>query len=80
MQRARGVLARLFSKDLGHYLDKARGESRYERVYLIAAPEFIGRFRRDLTTEVQKLVADDLDKDISWFNVRNIESYVRKVL
>ena len=70
----------LFSKYLARYLEKARTEHRYERVYLIAAPEFLGRLRQDLTAEVRKLVADELDKDISWFNARDIELYVRKAL
>jgi protein required for attachment to host cells len=69
-----------FSKNLAQYLDKARVKRLYDRLYLIAAAEFLGKLRKDLTPEVQKLVANELDKNISWFNARDIESYVNSAL
>jgi protein required for attachment to host cells len=71
---------KLFSKNVAQYLDKARAERRYDRLYLIAAAGFLGSLREDLTPEVQKLVANELDKNISWFNERDIASYVNKAL
>jgi protein required for attachment to host cells len=68
----------LFSKRIGKYLDKARAERRYDRLYLVAPPKFLGLLRKDLGREVEKLVSDDLDKDLSWFNAREIERYFAK--
>jgi len=45
-----------------------------------AEPRFSGRgflraLRKELDKEVEKLVADELPKDLSWFNARDIERY-----
>jgi protein required for attachment to host cells len=69
-----------FSKYLSGYLEAARNQHRYERVYLVASPKFLGRLRQDLSEATRKLVAEELDKDISWFNPRELELYVKKKL
>lgn len=70
--------AELFAKRVGEFLDKARNERRYERLYLVAAPKFLGQLRKELGKETEKLVVDDLAKDLSWFNVRELEDYVAR--
>ena len=66
----------LFSKMLGDYLDKARNEHRYDRLYLIAPPKFMGLVRQHLSKEAQKLVEEEITKDISWFDARDVEEYL----
>jgi protein required for attachment to host cells len=68
----------MFSKRIGNYLEKARTDHRYDRLYLVAPPKFLGQIRKDLGKEVEKLVVEDLDKDLSWFNAREIERYFAK--
>jgi protein required for attachment to host cells len=68
----------MFSKRIGNYLEKARTDHRYDRLYLVAPPRFLGQIRKDLGKEVEKLVVEDLDKDLSWFNAREIERYFAK--
>ena len=63
----------LFAKRVGEYLDKARSAHRYDRLHLIAPPKFLGQLRKELGKEVQKLVSDELPKDLSWLNARDIE-------
>ena len=70
----------LFSKEVARYLEKARNDKRYACVYLVAAPEFLGQLRENLSKEVLRAVADQLDKDLSWFNVRDLERYLDKAL
>jgi protein required for attachment to host cells len=70
--------AELFAKRVGEFLDKARNERRYERLYLLAAPKFLGQLRKELGKETEKLVADELAKDLSWFNLRELEDYVAR--
>lgn len=67
----------LFSKKLARYLEKARNEHRYDKLYLIAPPEFLGLMRENLSKEVRKLTAEEINKDLSWFETRDIERYVR---
>jgi len=64
----------LFAKRVGDYLDKARTAHRYDRLHLIAPPKFLGRLRKELGKEVQKLVAEELPKDLSWLNARDIQA------
>lgn len=66
----------LFSKSLARYLDKARSQRRYGKLYLIAPPEFLGLMRRNLSKEVRKVTAEEINKDLSWFDARDIERYV----
>ena len=67
----------LFSKTLARYLDKARSQRRYSKLYLIAPPEFLGLMRQNLSTEVRKVTADEINKDLSWFDTRDIALYIQ---
>ena len=68
----------LFAKQLARYLDEARIEHRYDVLYLVAGPEFLGRLRGNLSKEVENLLAAQLDKDISWFTGQDIERYIKE--
>jgi protein required for attachment to host cells len=70
--------AKVFARELGRYLEKARTDHRYDELVLVAPPKFLGALRKELGKEVEKLVADELPKDLSWFNVRELESYFAK--
>lgn len=70
----------LFSKTVSAYLDKARVEHRYDKLCLIAFPKFLGLMRRNLSKEAQQLVEDEVPKDISKLEARDIEDYVRNRL
>jgi protein required for attachment to host cells len=65
----------LFAKRLGDYLDKARTRQLYDRLHLVAPPKFLGLLRKELGKEVEKLVVDEIPKDLSWFNARELETY-----
>jgi protein required for attachment to host cells len=67
----------MFSKRIGDYLEKARTDHRYDRLYLVAPPKFLGLLRKELGREVEKLVFDEVPKDLSWFSPRELESYFR---
>ena len=45
---------------------------------LVAPPKFLGMVRNSLGKEVGKLLADQVPKDLSWFNERELESYFAK--
>jgi len=65
----------LFSKRVGEYLEKARTQHRYDKLYLVAPPKFLGKLRKNLGREVEKLLADELDKDLYRANARELERY-----
>ena len=68
----------LFAKRLGDYLDKARTDHRYDELVVVAPPKFLGLLRKKLGKEVEKLVVDEVPKDLSWFNARELERYFVK--
>lgn len=64
-----------FSRRVGEYLEKARTQHRYDRLYLVAPPKFLGRLRKQLGKEVEKLVCEEIDKDLFRANARELERY-----
>lgn len=66
-----------FSKEIGRFLDEARMQRRYDRLFLIAPPRFLGMVRKELGKEVRKLVRDEIDKDLSWLDAREIDAYLK---
>ena len=68
----------LFAKRVGDYLDQARTAHRYDRLHLVAPPKFLGQLRKELGKEVEKLVAEELPKDLSWLSARDIQAHLEK--
>ena len=67
----------LFAKRVSEYLDKARSAHRYDRLHLVAPPKFLGQLRKELDKEVQKLVAEELPKDLSWLKTHDLQERLR---
>jgi protein required for attachment to host cells len=69
---------RTFAREVGRYLDRARLDHRYDQLVLVAPPKFLGALRKELDKEVEKLVADELPKDLAGFSARELERYFAK--
>jgi protein required for attachment to host cells len=68
----------LFTKIITEYLDKARGQNRYDALYIVAPPKLLGLIRKHLSKPALKLVSDTFPKDISWFSERDVERYLQE--
>jgi protein required for attachment to host cells len=68
--------AERFSKEIADYLETARTDHRYDRLWVVAAPKFLAMLRKRMSREVRKLVADEIDKDLSRADIREIDSLV----
>jgi len=66
----------VFAREIGQYLEKARNQHRFDRLHLVAPPKFLGALRKELGKEVEKLVAQEVPKDLSWFSTRELERYL----
>ncbi len=71
------IEAEKFSREIGRFLDQSRMQKRYDRLFLIAPPRFLGLLRKELGKEVQKLVRDEIDKDLSWLDAREIDRFLK---
>ena len=72
--------AELFSKRVSEFLDHACSEHRYDKLCLIAYPKFLGLMRSNFSKQVQQRVEEEVSKDISGLEARDIEEYVRNRL
>ncbi|GAB7541535.1 host attachment protein [Cupriavidus sp. CuC1] len=63
-----------FARMLSQYLGQARVEQRYDKLRLAAAPKFLGMLREHLDKEVQKVVFEELNEDISRLGAREVQS------
>jgi protein required for attachment to host cells len=67
----------LFAKQVDRFLYKARVERRFDRLFVLAPPKFLGLIRKNLDKEVEKTVRDEIDKDLSWFDAREIDRFLK---
>ena len=65
----------MFAKRIGHYLEKARTDHRYDELVVIAPPQLLGILRKEYGKEVGKLVKDELPKDLSMLSRHELEGY-----
>src|SRR5678815_11276 len=63
---------------LGDYLEGARTAHRFDRLHLVAAPKFLGQLRKELGTEVRKMLTEELPKDLSWLDARALAARFAK--
>jgi protein required for attachment to host cells len=54
-----------FAKTISENLELGRVNHEFDRLVLVAEPQFLGLLRKAITPEVAKLVSDEIDKDLS---------------
>jgi len=63
-----------FARMLTQYLEQAHTEQRYDKLRLAASPKFLGMLREHLGKEVQKLVFEEINEDMSRLGAREVQS------
>jgi protein required for attachment to host cells len=56
--------AEVFARQLGERLDRGRLEGDFDRLILAAAPAFLGLLRKQISSETEKLVSEQIDKNL----------------
>ncbi|MBI4818660.1 MAG: host attachment protein [Deltaproteobacteria bacterium] len=69
-----------FAKDLAMRLQKGRADGKYQRLFLVAEPRFLGYLRKALDTPTEALVADAVGKDWWPLPEPELDRYVRDLL
>lgn len=54
-----------FARELAEYLDKARTSQKFEELYLVSEPRFLGALRNALPDELRKTVKGEVSKNVT---------------
>lgn len=68
------VEARRFAHSLAQMLDKSVARHQFERLILVAAPEFLGMLRKELSQNVENTLLDSIPRDYGRSNARELET------
>lgn len=77
---ARQHEAESFAKELVSMLDHGRSRQEYERVVIMAAPQFLGQLRDEMPSELQKVVLQEVNKNLAQESADDIRKYLPEVL
>jgi protein required for attachment to host cells len=67
----------MFTKQVVRYIDHARTEHRFDKLRVIAAPKMLGLIRQNLSKESQKMVEEEIPKNIAGLEGHQVEQYLR---
>lgn len=70
--------AERFSKRVADHLDHCRNEHRFDKLRVVAAPRMLGLIREKLSKEVQKMVEEEIPKDVSNLKEHEMEAYLKQ--
>jgi len=65
-----------FANALANHLDEARKQNRFKQLLIVAAPSFLGLLRKELPEPTQKLVAFELDKNLTQHGPEDIRKHL----
>lgn len=65
-----------FARHLGNYLSSANQKGDFNRLYIFAAPTFLGLLRDHITPETHKSVVAEVSKELTAFSIADIEKHL----
>jgi len=68
--------AELFAHELISEMEKGRVEKHFSRLYLMAAPEFLGLLRKQCGSALQKTIAGEVDKNLTQESEERVRSFL----
>lgn len=57
--------ALIFAREVGDYLNRAAQNGKLDKLYLLAAPAFLGHVRKQLNGVARKLIAQEIDANLT---------------
>lgn len=69
-----------FSRDVMELLTRGCDAKRYQRLVMIAPPEFLGLLRKQLPERVEQHITRQIDSDISNLPLQQIDDYLKRHL
>ena len=65
-----------FARSLGQHLDSARSQGKFKKLILMSPPKFLGDLRKNLSTETNRFVVSEVDKNLVRHNIADIEAHM----
>lgn len=72
--------AELFARELCEQIDKLQRREKIHRLYLVAAPAFLGLVRARLSKQCASLVAGEVSKNLVTHSLQDIRAHLPKQL
>lgn len=68
-----------FAKEVSKHLRSAFLKGDFQRLYLIASPQFLGLLRQELDNKTQSAIANTIHKDMTELTTESIEQHLEKI-
>ncbi len=68
-----------FARGIVSELEERHQSDKFGKLYLVAAPRFLGHLRQELSPELQKLISGELAKDFSLMSEQEIQKHLYEV-
>lgn len=72
--------ANRFASSVCNALESGRMKGRYNKLYVVAAPSFLGKIRKTLSAPTRKLVAAEINKNICTQDAASIRGHLPQYL
>ena len=69
-----------FARDLCKYLEAAHNAQKFRQLIVVASPGFLGHLRKEMSSNVAKVVTLEIDKDIVEQDVDSIRGHLPTIL
>ena len=65
-----------FARQICDYLNAAHAQQRFKRLYIMAAPNFLGELRHNLSKPVSQAVSEEIAKNVTRMDPRTIRGHL----
>jgi len=72
--------ADVFAREVCHFIEGARGKQRFERLIVVAPPDFLGRLRRLITPAANRMVVESIPKNLTGRGASEIRSRLKTLI
>ena len=69
-----------FAKEVVDKLNELQQKKDYVKLYVIAAPAFLGLLRNKFSTNTKKIIVDEINKNLSTFTIEEIRAHLPQFL
>jgi len=72
--------AQRFAKEVAHTLETAYENHDYHKLYIVAAPQFLGELRSHLPNKIRQTVVGEYDRNVTTFSAEEIRHVLPRYL